>query len=253
MEITDFCFLGHAVLGPRIIAKIEQKGVTNKERITGTDANRVYYVGKTKDGYQVCGDGKDSAFGKHILSSRDNITVDEFQHFLQEFANVFIPEKEKKRKYEVMSDNKVQRIIEMVKCGCTHTEMVNELHIDSKKLSNKLCYLRKKGLIPSVNDSKIERMAKEVHTEPKSEPKPEPKKAEVEIGDNELFSIPEIAKKASELAINEMNIKINSSVMLAAAMLVMGVDFTDEQIAFKAVNISDIIFNKINLDVWLEK
>lgn len=224
MEITDFCFLGHAVLGPRIISKIVQKGVLNPTHIQGNDVNRVYYVGKMVRGYQIMEEGKDAAFGKHILGSRYVVTVDGFQGFLQQLAEVFLPEKKPRKR---MSDDKQQKIIDMVKVGIPSSEIAQQLNMKPASLHSKVYQLRKKGLLPKVEEMKIEAMAKKAH-EKVEEP--------TEVG--------KISTVQNVMTI-ELGTRVKSAITLAAAMLVMGVEFTDDQLAERAVNITDKILERI--------
>ena len=224
MEITDFCFLGHAVLGPRLISKIVQKGVLNPTHIQGNDVNRVYYVGKMVRGYQIMEEGKDSAFGKHILSSRYVVTVDGFQGFLQQLAEVFLPEKKPRKR---MSDDKQQKIIDMVKAGIPSSEIAQQLNMKPASLHSKVYQLRKKGLLPKVEEMKIEAMAKKAH-EKVEEP--------TEVG--KISTVQNVTNI-------ELGTRVKSAITLAAAMLVMGVEFTDDQLAERAVNIADKILERI--------
>lgn len=224
MEITDFCFLGHAVLGPRIISKIVQKGVLNPTHIQGNDVNRVYYVGKMVRGYQIMEEGKDAAFGKHILGSRYVVTVDGFQGFLQQLAEVFLPEKKPRKR---MSDEKQQKIIDMVKAGIPSSEIAQQLNMKPASLHSKVYQLRKKGLLPKVEEMKIEAMSKKAH-EKVEEP--------TEVG--KISTIQNVTNV-------ELGTRVKSAIMLASAMLVMGVDFTDDQLAERAVNITDKILERI--------
>lgn len=224
MEITDFCFLGHAVLGPRIISKIVQKGVLNPTHIQGNDVNRVYYVGKMVHGYQIMEEGKDAAFGKHILGSRYVVTVDGFQGFLKQLAEVFLPEKKPRKR---ISNDKQQKIIDMVKAGIPSSEIAQQLNMKPASLHSKVYQLRKKGLLPKVEEMKIEAMAKKVH-EKVEEP--------TEVG--------KISTVQNVMTI-ELGTRVKSAITLAAAMLVMGVEFTDDQLAERAVNITDKILERI--------
>lgn len=224
MEITDFCFLGHAVLGPRIISKIVQKGVLNPTHIQGNDVNRVYYVGKMVRGYQIMEEGKDAAFGKHILGSRYVVTVDGFQGFLQQLAEVFLPEKKPRKR---MSDEKQQKIIDMVKAGIPSSEIAQQLNMKPASLHSKVYQLRKKGLLPKVEEMKIEAMSKKAH-EKVEEP--------TEVG--KISTVQNVTNV-------ELGTRVKSAIMLASAMLVMGVDFTDDQLAERAVNIMDKILERI--------
>lgn len=224
MEITDFCFLGHAVLGPRIISKIVQKGVLNPTHIQGNDVNRVYYVGKMVRGYQIMEEGKDAAFGKHILGSRYVVTVDGFQGFLQQLAEVFLPEKKPRKR---MSEDKQQKIIDMVKAGIPSSEIAQQLNMKPASLHSKVYQLRKKGLLPKVEEMKIEAMAKKAH-----------EKVE------EPTEVSKIGTVQNVMTI-ELGMRVKSAITLAAAMLVMGVEFTDDQLAERAVNITDKILERI--------
>jgi hypothetical protein len=95
-------------------------------------------------------------------------------------------------------------------------------------LHSKVYQLRKKGLLPKVEEMKIEAMARKAH-EKAEEP-------QTEVG--------KISTVQNVMTI-ELGTRVKSAITLAAAMLVMGVDFTDDQLAERAVNITDKILERI--------
>ena len=94
-------------------------------------------------------------------------------------------------------------------------------------LHSKVYQLRKKGLLPKVEEMKIEAMSKKAH-EKVEEP--------TEVG--KISTIQNVTNV-------ELGTRVKSAIMLASAMLVMGVDFTDDQLAERAVNITDKILERI--------
>lgn len=170
MEITDFCFLGHAVLGPRIISKIEQKGVINKTHKNGDNINLVYFVHKysSKNIYEIECAGKDSAWGKHILSTRTNITVDGFQKFLKDLSEVFIPEESKKRIKKKFTKEQTQKIIDLYKIGTSIKEIADKFpNRDYKAIYNRIQYLKHSGALPSnVQEKEVQKQKEECEQKP---------------------------------------------------------------------------------------
>lgn len=245
MELTDFCFIGHVTIGPRIIGKLEQKGVLNKTNIRGEQSSRVYYVWRNpKNGkYEIASDGSNSSFGKHILSVREVITVDSYQNFLQRLSEVFIPEEPKKRTKKEFTDEQTQKIIDLYKIGTPIKEIAEAFpNREYKSVYNKIQYLKRMGKLPSIVKEKEVQKEEQKTVEPEQKPEPQPEQKPLEIED-----IPEVAHKVGALMMCELNLRVKSAITLAAAMLVMGVDFTDEQLATRAVGITDKILEKINI------
>lgn len=249
MEITDFCFLGHAVLGPRIISKIEQKGVINNTHKNGDNISQVYYVQKDikKNIYYVECSGKDSSIGKHILSTRTNITVDEFQKFLQDLSGVFLPQEPEKRKRQVMPEEKVQKIVDMVKVGYSTREIADKLKIDVKVLQNKLAYLRHQGVIPyAMNRKNVKPMnaPTDIPEETKKEPQEQIQEPTPDVTKEVVNTAQALGLTSTAVEIERWK-KVEMACKLAAAMLVMGVEFTDEQLAKRSVGITNEILKLV--------
>ena len=225
MELTDFCFVGHVTIGPRIIGKLEQKGVLNKTNIRGEQNSRVYYVWRNpKNGkYEIASEGVQSAFGKHILSIRENITVDIYQNFLQRLSEVFIPEEPKKRTKKEFTKEQTQKIIDLYKIGTSIKEIADKFpNRDYKAIYNRIQYLKRLGRLPSNTQEKEAKLEDVIET-----------------------SIGMVSKTQAVIDL-KLNLRVKSAVSLAAAMLVMGVEYTDDQLAERAVSIADKILTKIN-------
>lgn len=245
MELTDFCFVGHVTIGPRIIGKLEQKGVLNKTNIRGEQNSRVYYVWHNpKNGkYEIASEGVQSAFGKHILEIRENITVDIYQNFLQRLSEVFIPEEPKKRTKKEFTEEQTQKIIDLYKIGTPIKEIAEQFpNRDYKAVYNRIQYLKRKGKLPSNVQEKEPQEQKEECTQQSIE-KDNKDVAEAVVDTSDVV---DIVKKTQEVMMLELNLRIKSAVSLAAAMLVMGVEYTDDQLAERAVSIADKILEKIN-------
>jgi hypothetical protein len=56
-----------------------------------------------------------------------------------------------------------------------------------------------------------------------------------------------MVSKTSAVMDLTLNLRVKSAVSLAAAMLVMGVEYTDDQLAERAVSIADKILTKISV------
>ena len=150
MEITDFFFLGHNVIGPRICSKIEQKGVRNPMNLIGENSSKVYFVQKSKTNiFTLHCEGKESPFGKHIISKRKQITVDEFQNFLKELSELVLPEPKKGNRF---TDKQVEDIIRMVMEGYTSDEIAKKIGVKTTAISSKIYQLRSKNLLPSKEE-----------------------------------------------------------------------------------------------------
>lgn len=236
MELTDFCFVGHVTIGPRIISKLEQKGVLNKTNIRGEQNSRVYYVWRNpKNGkYEIASEGVQSAFGKHILEIRENITVDIYQNFLQRLSEVFIPEEPKKRTKKEFTEEQTQKIIDLYKIGTPIKEITDKFpNRDYKAIYNRIQYLKRLGRLPSNVQEKEAYEQKLIEKEDKLEDV-----VETSVG---------MVRKTSAVMDLTLNLRVKSAVSLAAAMLVMGVEYTDDQLAERAVSIADKILTKISV------
>jgi len=152
MEITDFFFLGHNVIGPRICSKIEQKGVRNPMNLIGENSSKVYFVQKSKTNiFTLHCEGKETPFGKHIISKRKQITVDEFQTFLKELSELVLPAPKKGNRF---TDKQVEDIIRMVMDGYTSDEIAKKIGVKTTAISSKIYQLRSKNLLPSKEECK---------------------------------------------------------------------------------------------------
>ncbi len=152
MEITDFFFLGHNVIGPRICSKIEQKGVRNPMRLIGENSSKVYFVQKSKTNvFTLYSEGKETPFGQHIISKRKQITVDEFQNFLKELSEIVLPEPKKGNRF---TNKQVEDIIRMVMEGHTSEEIAKKIGVKTTAISSKIYQLRSKNLLPSKEECK---------------------------------------------------------------------------------------------------
>jgi predicted DNA-binding protein YlxM (UPF0122 family) len=150
MEITDFFFLGHNVIGPRICSKIEQKGVRNPMKLIGENSSKVYFVQKSKTNiFTLHSEGKETPFGKHIVSKRKQITVDEFQSFLKELSELVLPAPKKGNRF---TDKQVEDIIRMVMEGYTSDEIAKKIGVKTTAISSKIYQLRSKNLLPSKEE-----------------------------------------------------------------------------------------------------
>lgn len=240
MELTDFCFVGHVTIGPRIISKLEQKGVLNKTNIRGEQNSRVYYVVKNKNGtYEIASEGVQSAFGKHILEIRENITVDIYQNFLQRLSDVFIPEEPKKRTKREFTEEQTQKIIDLYKIGTPIKEIADKFpNRDYKAIYNRIQYLKRLGRLPSNVEEKEVQKRKEAHEQ-------KPIEKEDKLEDVVETSVGMVRKTQAVVDLT-LNLRVKSAVSLAAAMLVMGVEYTDDQLAERAVSIADKILTKIS-------
>lgn len=241
MELTDFCFVEHVTIGPRIISKLEQKGVLNKTKIRGEQNSRVYYVVKNKNGtYEIASEGVQSAFGKHIISIRENITVDIYQNFLQRLADVFIPEEPKKRTRREFTNEQTQKIIDLYKIGMPVKEIAEQFpNRDYKAVYNRIQYLKRKGKLPSNVHEKEAQNRKEEYEQ-------QPIEKEDKLEEIVETSVDMVSKTQAVIDL-KLNLRVKSAVSLAAAMLVMGVEYTDDQLAERAVNIADKILTKISV------
>ena len=152
MEITDFFFLGHNVIGPRICSKIEQKGVRNPMKLIGENALKVYFVQKSKTNiFTLHCEGKETPFGQHIISKRKQITVDEFQGFLKELSEIVLPEPKKGNRF---TNKQVEDIIRMVMEGYTSKDIAKKIGVKTVSISSKVHQLRSKNLLPSKEECK---------------------------------------------------------------------------------------------------
>lgn len=150
MEITDFFFLGHNVIGPRICSKIEQKGVRNPMSLIGENSSKVYFVQKSKTNiFTLHSEGKETPFGQHIISKRKQITVDEFQTFLKELSELVLPAPKKGNRF---TDKQVEDIIRMVMEGYTSDEIAKKIGVKTTAISSKIYQLRSKNLLPSKEE-----------------------------------------------------------------------------------------------------
>ena len=152
MEMTDFFFLGHSTIGPRICSKIEQKGVRNPMRLIGENSSKVYFVQKSKTNvFTLYSEGKETPFGQHIISKRKQITVDEFQNFLKELSEIVLPEPKKGNRF---TNKQVEDIIRMVMEGHTSEEIAKKIGVKTTAISSKIYQLRSKNLLPSKEECK---------------------------------------------------------------------------------------------------
>ena len=152
MEMTDFFFLGHSTIGPRICSKIEQKGVRNPMRLIGENSSKVYFVQKSKTNvFTLYSEGKETPFGQHIISKRKQITVDEFQSFIKELSEIVLPEPKKGNRF---TNKQVEDIIRMVMEGHTFEEIAKKIGVKTTAISSKIYQLRSKNLLPSKEECK---------------------------------------------------------------------------------------------------
>ena len=153
MEITDFYFVGHSIIGPRICSKVYQKGVRNPMNLIGENSSKVYFVQKSKTNiFTLYSEGKETPFGQHIISKRKQITVDEFQSFLKELSEIVLPEPKKGNRF---TNKQVEDIIRMVMDGYTSCEIANKLGVKTVSISSKVHQLRLKNIIPSKEECKL--------------------------------------------------------------------------------------------------
>lgn len=234
MKITDFCFIGHVNMGPTIISKVIAKGVENPYNCNGMSSNLVYYIlyDSNKKIYTLGENGIESAFGKHILSTRNQITVDEYQKFLKQLSETFLPEKEETKSNRLkLSPQKEQKFIDLVKMGDYPDEQIADmLGMTKAQVKNKKCYLRKRGVI---GDSQTKKLNKDAVEE---------RKENIKVGSEPTAQVLNSVAVGAEKMRAE---KVRVATTLAAAILAVETDMPDAQLAERAVNITNEILKLI--------
>lgn len=222
MEITDFFFLGHNVIGPRICSKIEQKGVRNPMKLIGENALKVYFVQKSKTNiFTLHCEGKETPFGQHIISKRKQITVDEFQGFLKELSEIVLPEPKKGNRF---TNKQVEDIIRMVMEGYTSEEIAKKIGVKTTAISSKIYQLRLKNLLPSKKECKA--LLKGVN------------KGSVNVEEKSVVN---------DLAFTRKIQKTFIAKDIACKLISTGIIYGDKELAIKACNIAEEILNECGL------
>lgn len=230
MEITDFYFVGHSIIGPRICSKIGQKGVRNPMKLIGENSSRIYFVQKSKNNiFTLYSEGKETPFGQNIIQKRKQITVDRFQNFLLELSKVVLPEMKKVNRF---TNKQVEDIIRMVMDGYTSCEIANKLGVKTVSISSKVHQLRLKNIIPSKEECKLF---------------VEKKKKLSKYVKNGVLSNQVDSVVSDDNVLNRRIRKAFMAKDIACKLISTGIIYGDKELAIKACNIAEEILKRCDL------
>lgn len=224
-DILDFYFFGHSIMGPGIIGKLKNKDVKSVE--TGVDVKRVYYVNKTKKGYEIESVGKDSPYGKHVQKYREQVTMDGYQKFLSKLSSWEPPKSERKPRTKI--DPKVDDVIINSFPSKPPREIAEEVGLDVSVIRSRIQYLKKLGRVSG--DARASRR------------KNNPEILQDEVPENPENDVKVIASEEKQLSTIQ-RMKILLSVDLARSILSneKNKDMIPSDVAKKASEITEKIF-----------
>lgn len=223
MDISDYCFLGNKFFGNTLVKKLEKLGIENKWEVDGFNERYIYYIWKNKNKLEISGDNKDSSFGKHILSTRKIIDINNWQKFSKELDSKDNIETFKTlknmSKIKIFTDEVLDEVVRLYNSGYKIEEIASTLHLKETSLTQKICELRKSGKIIGYNkDKRVE------NKESQNEVKEENKKRYLSDFDK---------------------VRLDLAKTFVATMLYNKTSLTDNKLAKKAINIADELINNL--------